>query len=159
MTEMSPAEAIFFAALKRPPGDRAADPQAEGLGFQRRRAQEESMTDFEDDFGTMPDPTASSAASIASALSFADFVAYAPSRTCIYLPCKALNTSMTVRYAAMVPALVLPRRGAAPAGHCAWCQTPEAKGAAFVPFGVGDAVLGCTLTAGPHGIGVVGPMR
>jgi hypothetical protein len=47
------------------------------------------MTDFEDDFATMPDPTASSATSIASALSFADFVAYAPSRACIYLPCKA----------------------------------------------------------------------
>jgi hypothetical protein len=27
---------------------------------------------------------------------------------------------------------------ASPAGHCAWCQTPEAEGAAVVPFGVGE---------------------
>src|SRR5215475_6225816 len=45
------------------------------------------MSDFEDDFGEMPDPTAAPA-SMASALSFEDFCAYAPTRTCIYLPCR-----------------------------------------------------------------------
>ena len=45
------------------------------------------MSDFENDFGEMPDPAAAPT-SITSTLSFDDFCAYAPSRTCIYLPCK-----------------------------------------------------------------------
>ena len=45
------------------------------------------MSDFEDDFGEMPDP-ASIPASFTSTLSFEDFCAYAPTRTCIYLPCR-----------------------------------------------------------------------
>jgi hypothetical protein len=43
--------------------------------------------DFEEDFEEMPE-AASVPRSIASTLSFDDFCAYAPSRTCIYLPCK-----------------------------------------------------------------------
>jgi hypothetical protein len=45
------------------------------------------MSDFESDIGEMPDPT-STPTSIASSLAFEDFCAYAPTRTCIYLPCK-----------------------------------------------------------------------
>jgi hypothetical protein len=45
------------------------------------------MTTFEDDFGEMPDPT-SGPTRITSTLAFEDFCAYAPTRTCIYLPCK-----------------------------------------------------------------------
>jgi hypothetical protein len=45
--------------------------------------------DFEDQFDVMPEPTAATSTSSAAALTFADFVAYAPSRMCIYLPCKA----------------------------------------------------------------------
>jgi hypothetical protein len=45
------------------------------------------MSDFEDDFEEMPDPT-TAPTTIAATLSFEDFCAYAPSRTCIYLPCK-----------------------------------------------------------------------
>src|SRR6516162_2466404 len=67
----------------------AADAQAAGLGLQRRRAREEGMTDFEDQFGEMPEQTAATSTSTALTLTFADFVAYAPSRMCIYLPCKA----------------------------------------------------------------------
>src|SRR5262249_21909262 len=66
-----------------------ADAQTEGLGFQRRHTREEGVSDFEDDFGEMPDATAATSTSSAQTLTFADFVAYAPSRMCIYLPCKA----------------------------------------------------------------------
>jgi uncharacterized protein DUF5906 len=45
------------------------------------------MSGFEDEIEAMPDP-ASTPISIASALAFEDFCAYAPTRTCIYLPCR-----------------------------------------------------------------------
>jgi hypothetical protein len=49
------------------------------------------MSDFEDDFEQMPDPMSAQApapASVASTLTFEDFCAYAPTRACIYLPCR-----------------------------------------------------------------------
>jgi hypothetical protein len=45
------------------------------------------MSDFVDDFGEMPGP-ASAPTRITSTLAFEDFCAYAPTRNCIYLPCK-----------------------------------------------------------------------
>jgi DNA polymerase len=53
----------------------AADSQATGLGFQRRGAWEESMSSHK-------------TATLPASLTFDDLVAYAPGRTCIYLPCK-----------------------------------------------------------------------
>jgi len=45
------------------------------------------MTADENDFEEMPDPT-SAPTRITSTLAFEDFCAYAPTRACIYLPCR-----------------------------------------------------------------------
>ena len=53
------------------------------------------MSDFEDDFGEMFDPTAAPA-TLPSALSLDDLCSYAPSRACIYLPCKTMWPNASV---------------------------------------------------------------
>jgi Family of unknown function (DUF5906) len=53
------------------------------------------MSDFEDDFGEMPDTT-TAPATLPSTLSFDDLCSYAPSRMCIYRPCKTMWPNASV---------------------------------------------------------------
>ena len=57
------------------------------------------MSDFEDDITEMPDPASTSATLPASCVP-EDFVSLAPSRCCVYLPCKSLwpNASIDDRF-------------------------------------------------------------
>src|SRR5262249_54370253 len=79
----------------RRPDDNIADPQTKGLGLQRRRAREQSVNNFEDQFGEMPD-SAAAPAILPSTLSLEDLCSYAPSRACIYLPCKTMWPNASV---------------------------------------------------------------
>jgi uncharacterized protein DUF5906 len=53
------------------------------------------MTDFEDQFGDMPDAMAAPA-TLPSTCSLDDLCSYAPSRACIYLPCKTMWPNASV---------------------------------------------------------------
>jgi hypothetical protein len=53
------------------------------------------MSDFEDDFGEMPDPPAAPP-TLPSSCKLEDFCSYAPSRMCIYLPCKTMWPNASV---------------------------------------------------------------
>ena len=53
------------------------------------------MTDFQDQFGEVGAATAAPAV-LPSALSFDDLCSYAPSRACIYLPCKTMWPNASV---------------------------------------------------------------
>jgi hypothetical protein len=53
------------------------------------------MSDFEDQFGEMPDATAA-LATLPSTVSLDDLCSYAPSRACIYLPCKTMWPNASV---------------------------------------------------------------
>src|SRR5262249_47285262 len=75
------------------------------MGFQRCRAREEGMSeDFESQFEEMQ-PTQSSQApnTLPSSCTLDDLCSYAPSRACIYLPCKTMwpNASVDDRLAPM----------------------------------------------------------
>jgi hypothetical protein len=53
------------------------------------------VSNFDDAFGKMPDPTATPA-TLPSMLSLDDLCSYAPSRACIYLPCKTMWPNASV---------------------------------------------------------------
>jgi len=54
------------------------------------------MSDFEDDFGEMAAPSAQSTKTLPSSCTLEDLVSYAPSRCCIYLPCKTMWPNASV---------------------------------------------------------------
>src|SRR5215471_8228140 len=93
----------------RRPNDNATDPQTEGMGLQRRRAREEGMTNFEDQLEEMQSSTQTPDA-LPSSCTLDDLCSYAPSRACIYLPCKTMwpNASVDDR---IDPQLVLDANG------------------------------------------------
>jgi len=82
---------------RRRPHRCAADSKTEGLRFQRRSAWEEDVSEQEDDFEVMADPTTAPTSTLPTGCTLDDFCSYAPSRCCIYLPCKTMSAERQCR--------------------------------------------------------------